>query len=75
MAMATSQADRDARLDKLSQAAQDWGKSRTDELNNRVSSAKAILKGRTGSERLAQATVDASSDLVVASINDFLTGS
>jgi hypothetical protein len=72
--MATSQADRNARLDKLSQAAQDWGKSRTDELNNRVSSAKAILKGRTGSERLAQATVDAASDLVVAQIDDFLTG-
>lgn len=72
--MATSQAERNARLDKLSQAAQDWGKARTDELNNRVSSAKAILKGRTGSERLAQATVDAASDLVVASINDFLTG-
>jgi hypothetical protein len=65
---------RNNRLDQLSQAAQDWGKSQTDQLNNRVSSAKAILKGRTGSERLAQATVDATSSLVVAQINDFLTG-
>jgi hypothetical protein len=65
---------RNNRLDQLSQAASDWGKSQTDSLNNRVSSAKAILKGRTGSERLAQATVDATSSLVVAQINDFLTG-
>lgn len=65
---------RNMRLDALSQSAQDWGKSQTDLLNNRVSSAKAILRGRTGAERLAQATVDATSSLVVAQINDFLTG-
>jgi len=70
-----SVADRNARLDALVQAAQDWAKTRTDELNNRVSSAKAILQGRTGSERLAQTGVSATSDLVVDEINQFLVTS
>lgn len=70
-----SVAERNARLDALVQAAQDWAKTRTDELNNRVSSAKAILQGRTGSERLAQTGVSATSDLVVDEINQFLVTS
>lgn len=77
MASSSSQqtiAARNARLDALNQAVQDWGNNQTTALNNLVTSAEAILKGRTGSERLAQATVDATSNLVVAQINDFLTG-
>jgi len=67
-------AARNARLDALNSAVQAWGNSQTTALNNLVTSAETILKGRTGSERLAQATVDATSNLVVAQINDFLTG-
>jgi hypothetical protein len=66
---------RNARLDALVQAAQEWAKTRTDELNNRVTSAKKILQGRTGSERLAQAGVDAASGLVVDEIDQFLVTS
>ena len=70
-----SVADRNARLDALAKAAQRWADTRTAELNNRVTSAENILKGRTGSERLAQAAVSATSDLVISSINDFLVAS
>lgn len=68
-------AARNARLDALATAAQAWATAKTTELNNRVNTAKAILKGRTGSERLAQSTVSATSGLVVSQIDDFLIGS
>lgn len=64
--------DRNARLDALVAATQSWAKSQRDALNHRVASSKAILQGRTGSERLAQASVQATSGLVVAAIDDFL---
>ncbi len=67
-----SVADRNARLDALMQAAKQWADSRTTVLNNQVATLKAILQGRTGSERLAQTGVSATSDLVVSEINDFL---
>jgi hypothetical protein len=67
-----SVADRNARLDALVQAATQWATSRTNTLQNQVAVLKAILVGRTGSERLAQTSVSATSDLVVSSINDFL---
>lgn len=70
----SSIAERNARLDQLAAAARSWADSRTAELNNRVDSAKKILKGRTGSERLAQAAVGAASALVVSEIDDFLIG-
>lgn len=69
--MATK-AERDSRLDALSVAAQAWATQRTKELQGRVTSAKKILQGRTGSERLAQAAVSATSDLVVTEIDAFL---
>jgi hypothetical protein len=64
--------DRNARLDALVQAATQWANDRTAYLNNQVATLKSILQGRTGSERLAQTSVSATSDLVVSSINDFL---
>lgn len=67
-------AERNARLDALAEAARAWADSKTRELNNRVETAKAILKGRTGSERLTQASVAAASALVVSEIDDFLIG-
>lgn len=67
-----SVADRNARLDALAAATKFWSDKRIDEINRRVASSKKILQGRTGSERLAQASVQASQALVVDSINDFL---
>jgi hypothetical protein len=67
-----STAERDSRLDALLSAAEAWADARTTELQNRVASSKKILQGRTGSERLAQAAVSATSSLVVAEIDEFL---
>ena len=63
---------RNARLDALVEATTKWADRRTKEYQDRLVSAKKILKGRTGSERLASATASAASDLVVQAIDDFL---
>jgi hypothetical protein len=70
-----SVAARDARLDALQTAVTFWAQKKRDDINKRVESSKKILKGRTGSERLAQSSVQAATDLVVNSINDFLVAS
>ncbi len=74
--MADDQAtrERNARLDALKSATQDWATQQKKRLNDQVSLSKRILKGRTGSERLAQASVQSVSELAVDQINDFLTG-
>lgn len=64
--------ERNKRLDDLVQAVSAWAGKRRDELKARVDANKKILKGRTGSERLAQASVSAAQDLVVNEIDDFL---
>lgn len=64
--------DRNTRLDKLVEATTAWAATRRTELQNRAAANKKILKGRTGSERLAQASVTAASDLVVDEIDEFL---
>ena len=69
-----SKTERDARLDVLADATQQWAAKRRKVLNDQVTLGKRILKGRTGSERLAGAPVQSVSDLTVDQINDFLTG-
>lgn len=66
--------DRNARLDSLKAAIIAWSDKRTKQLNDEVTFSKRVLQGRTGSERLANAPVQAASDLVVEEIDDFLTG-
>lgn len=68
----TTRAERDARLDALVTATKTWASRRREDLQNRAASCKRILQGRTGSERLARASVQAASDLVVQEIDDFL---
>lgn len=67
-------AGRNARLDALEKATVDYAAQQTKLLQKRVDVSKRILKGRTGSERLAQAAVQQAGALVVNTINDFLTG-
>lgn len=71
--MAT-QTERNARLDELVDATKAWSKKRQKELNDQVSFAKRVLRGRTGSERLNNETVTKASDLLVDEIDTFLTG-
>lgn len=66
--------DRNARLDALKAATQAWASAQRQRLKDQVALGKRILKGRTGSERLAQASVQSVSELTVTQINDFLTG-
>jgi len=65
-------AERNARLNDLQEAAQNWATERKKQLTNAVSLSKAILRGRTGSDRLASSTVDATSTKVIEAIGDFL---
>jgi hypothetical protein len=67
-----STAARDMRLDALVDATTAWADKQTKSLQDRVASSKKILKGRTGSERLAQSSVQAASALVVTEIDAFL---
>lgn len=71
--MATSEADRNQRLEDLRTAVDTFVIKEQDALKNKVLVLKKILKGRTGAERLAQSSVQAAQPLVVAAINDFLT--
>lgn len=65
-------AERDARLDALLEAAQTWGDVRKKQLTNAVVLSKAILRARTGSDRLVASTVAATSEKVIEAIDDFL---
>lgn len=64
--------DRNARLDALLKATSEWTDKRAKEYTDKVATVKKILKGRTGSERLATVTSTAASALVVSQIDDFL---
>lgn len=66
--------ERNARLDALQQAVTQYAAKQRSTLNRRVDVNKRILRGRTGSDRLAQDSVQQSTQLVVAEIDDFLTG-
>ena len=67
-------AERNARLDALVASIEEWADKQRGLLNAQVALGKRMLQGRTGSERLAQASVQSVSDLTVDQINDFLTG-
>ena len=71
--MATKE-ERDARLDQLNAAITTWADKRTALLQTRAAFSKRLLRGRTGSERLAQASVEAATALTLDQINQFLTG-
>lgn len=71
--MATK-AERDARLGQLQADVKKWAKKETERLEYQVALGKRILKGRTGSERLAASQVTAVTSLVVDEVNQFLTG-
>lgn len=69
-----SKAARDARLQALQTAATQWADNRTKYLKDQVTFSQRILRGRTGSEQLTSTAITLATNLVVAEINDFLTG-
>jgi hypothetical protein len=71
--MADTTAQRNARLDQLVQATQQWASTRTSELQQRVDFLKKVLQAR-GQGALLNANQQAAQQLVVTEINQFLTG-
>lgn len=66
--------DRDQVLDELAEATKEWHTKRRQRLEGQVTLAKNILRGRNGSQRLQNVTVQQASALVVDEIEAFLTG-
>lgn len=64
--------DRDANLDELEKAVDEWGKKEQDRLENEVKFLRAVLMGRTGSEKAGTDSLDKASALLQAEINDFI---
>ena len=69
-----SKEERDARLDALATATSEWANNERIRLKKQVALAKQMLKGRTGSERLNNASVVTANELLVDEIDQFLTG-
>lgn len=69
-----SASERNARLDLLSVAVEDWALRRKQYLETHVDFAKRVLKGRTGAERMNKAMLDQASALSVDELDQFLTG-
>lgn len=72
--LAERKADRDARLDALKAATDEWADKETARLTDEATFLKSILKGRTGAGRLANQNVADSSKLLVSEISQFLEG-
>jgi len=69
-----SQEKRNARLDKLREATAAWADAEEKRLKKETALLKRIMKGRTGAERLNNASVQSASSLVVDELSQFLTG-
>jgi hypothetical protein len=69
-----TQEERNARLDKLKTAVNDWADKEEERLTKEATLLKKILRGREGSERLNNASVESASDLLVDELDQFLTG-
>jgi len=63
---------RDANLDALQSAADEWGKKEKERLENEVKFMRAVLKGRTGSEKAGTQNLDALSKLLQSEIDAFI---
>lgn len=66
--------DRDAQLDRLKEAFDDWYSREKSRLEDESTYLKSVLRGRTGSERLAQENTTEAEVLVVNDIESFLAG-
>lgn len=64
--------ERDAHLDALQSAVDEWGEKEKSRLENEVKFMRAVLKGRTGSEEAGTQALDSASALLQAEIDDFI---
>jgi len=61
-------------LDELQQATDDWADRETQKVQDEITYLKSVLRGRTGSERLARSNTAQARILVIDDITSFLTG-
>ena len=66
--------ERDARLDRLKAALDEWHTQERSRLENEAIFLKSVLRGRTGSERLSRENTTEAEVLVVDDITSFLAG-
>ena len=72
--MADTKAQRDQLIDQLVALTNQWATQATNDINNRVTFLTRVLQGR-GAGQLLNSNQAAANQLVVTSINQFLTGS
>ena len=65
---------RNAQLDRLKDAFDEWYNHEHDRLSDEVTFLKSVLRGRTGSERLSRSNTTEAEVLVVNDIESFLSG-
>ncbi len=73
----TAQADlerRNALLDELKVALDDWAETEEEKVQKEIDFMKSVLRGRTGSERLARSNTEEARVLGIDDIDSFLTG-
>lgn len=69
-----SKAARDTRLTELVTRVNEWADKKQESLDRQVVRGKAILRGRTGAERLNNESVSSASILLTDEIGKFLQG-
>ena len=74
MASQAQREERDARLNRLQTALDAWHEAERERLENEATYLKSVLRGRTGSERLARENTTEAEVLVIDDITSFLTG-
>jgi hypothetical protein len=67
-----TKADRDANLDSLKSAVKSWGDKEKTRLENEVKFMRAVLKGRTGSEKAGTQNLDTLQKILELEVEDFI---
>lgn len=70
----TARNRRDALLDDLQQAFEQWHQNETKRVDREIRYLKSVLRGRTGSDRLGSANAEEASRIVQTDLDSFLTG-
>lgn len=72
--MTTSVEERNRLLDELKDATDEWYEAEAARINDEVTFLKSVLRGRTGSERVAASNTTQARVLLVTDITTFLAG-
>lgn len=64
--------ERDANLDSLKTAVKTWGDKEKTRLENEVKFMRAVLKGRTGSEKAGTQNLDTLQEILKLEVEDFI---